>query len=285
MDEVSFPLLLAAQLQNRGVYTLQSSDLDMVKRAASFILSHGPSTMQDRWEEIGGCVPSTIAAEISALKIATSLTRDTSYATVADQWQSLIERWTLAPSGIWGTNYYIRVSPNGTPENPEPIQIANGSGQAYATDILDGGFLDLVRMGIRSPTDPRILTTLKIYDSPNSGISGLDARTGAITYRRYNRDGYGENHIGGFWPLLAGERGHYALLAGDLRQARAELFIIEKSAIDSGLLPEQTVSVPSSHADVGLGVACPLVWAHAEDILLHRSIEEGNVFDAPRTGP
>ena len=288
MDEVSFPILLAGQLQSRGIYHLSSTDLDAVKRAASFIISHGPSTQEDRWEEIGGYLPDTIAAEVAALKVATALTQDNSYASVANQWQSFIERWTLAPQGKWGKNYYMRVSPNGTPENPEPIQIANGGGQADATDILDGGFLNLVRMGVRSANDPRIVTTLQIYDNPDSGIAAAADRTNGLTYRRYSLDSYGEGRIGGYWPLLAGERGHYSVQAGDMDQARAQLYIVEKSAIESGLLPEQTISAPSSESpdsDVGLGVACPLVWAHAEDILLHRSIEEGNVFDSPRTGP
>ena len=290
MDEVSFPILLAGQLQSRGLYRLDGSDLDSVKRAASFIISHGPSTQEDRWEEIGGYLPDTIAAEVAALKVATTLTQDSSYASVANQWQSFIERWTLAPQGKWGKNYYMRVSPHGTPENPEPIQIANGGGQADATDILDGGFLNLVRMGIRSAQDPRIVTTLQIYDNPDSGIAAAADRTNGLTYRRYSLDSYGEGRVGGYWPLLAGERGHYSVLAGDMDQARAQLYIVEKSAIESGLLPEQTISAPSpdqsdGQSEVGLGVACPLVWAHAEDILLHRSIEEGNVFDSPRAGP
>jgi glucoamylase len=289
MDEVGFPILLAGQVQSRGLYRLTNADLDVVRRAASFILSHGPSTPEDRWEEIGGYLPDTIATEVAALKVASTLTGDNSYATVANQWQSLIERWTLAPQGLWGKNYYIRVSPNGTPENPEPIQIANGGGQADATDILDGGFLNLVRLGIRSANDPRILTTLQAYDNPDSGIAATDDRTSAITYRRYTKDSYGEGRVGGYWPLLAGERGHYSILAGDMDQARAQLYMVEKSAIDTGLIPEQTIAAPPSDSsgpsDVGLGVACPLVWAHAEDILLHRSIEEGNVFDSPRTGP
>jgi glucoamylase len=280
MDEVSFPILLASQLQSRKTYKLQSADLEMVKKAASFIMSHGPSTPQDRWEEMGGYSPDTIAAEIAGLREASALSQDDSYASVANQWQSMLERWTLAPNGIWGGNYYVRISPNGTPEDSEPITLANGGGPAFSTDIIDGGFLNLVRMGVRSATDPRILTTLAIYDNPTSGISLPDNRTSGMTYRRYTRDGYGENGQGGFWPLLAGERGHYAILVGDRDQARSQLFMVEKSANPSGLIPEQTISAGS---DAGAGVACPLVWAQAEDILLHRSIEEGTVFDAPRS--
>ena len=73
-------------------------------------------------------------------------------------------------------------------------------------------------------------------------------------------------------------------MAGDLDRARTRSFSSWKKAhLRPGLLPEQTIDAPSdTTVQVGLGVAQPLVWAHAEDILLHRSIEEGKVFDAPR---
>ncbi|MGZ3698198.1 MAG: glucan 1,4-alpha-glucosidase, partial [Bdellovibrionota bacterium] len=142
--------------------------------------------------------------------------------------------------------------------------------------------------GIRSAEDPRILSTLRLYETPRLGIIAADASTPeAAVYRRYNRDQYGMNHVGGFWPLLAGERGHYAIAAQQMERARAELFALERSAMDTGLIPEQTINPPSPTygASTGLGVACPLVWAHAEDILLHRSLEEGLVFDAPGSSP
>lgn len=283
MDEVSFPILLAGHLKSRGVHSLLGTELEMVRKAGNFLISHGPITQEDRWEEIGGYVPNTIAAEIAALRMATSLTGDPSYSQVANEWQSMLERWTLVPNGPLGQNYYIRVSLSGHPENPEPIGIANGGGTAFASEVIDGGFLDLVRMGVREPKDPRILNTLRIYENPQFGIVDSDpAESSALTFRRYSRDAYGYNHIGGFWPLLAGELGDYAVMAGDLSRASAQLFIMEKSASATGLLPEQTLAAPSTDAEVGLGVAQPLVWAHAEDILLHRSIEEGKLFDAPR---
>ena len=286
MDEVSFPILLAAQLKKHGVHAPAKDELEMIRRAAAFIMSHGPMTQEDRWEEIGGYVPSTLAAEIAALRTASMLTGDAGPAQTADHWQSLIERWTLVPNGVFGSNYYLRASPGGNPGNPEPINIANGGGPAYASDILDGGFLDLVRMGIRGPNDPRILSTLRIYEMPEIGIAKADS-SGVLTFKRYNRDAYGPSHQGGYWPLLAGERGHYAVAANQTETARAELFLVEKSAVESGLLPEQTLTPPpaTGHADIDEGIACPLVWAHAEDILLHRSIEEGTVFDSPAAAP
>ena len=277
MDQVSFPILLASQLVKRCQHRLADDELAMITAAANFISSQGPTTQQDRWEEIGGYIPSTIAAEIAALRAASLLTNKPQYATTAGQWAGLTERWVMVRNGPHGRNYYLRVSPTGNPDDPEPIDLANGAGKAFASEIIDGGFLELVRLGVKQPNDQKIINTLEIYESPYLGIALADpALSEAMIYRRYNRDHYGAAHVGGYWPLLAGERGHYAVASNDLNRARAQLFLMERSALrGSMLLPEQTVNTMI----VGLGVACPLAWAHAENILLHRSIEEQAVFD------
>ena len=290
MDEVAFPILLTSKLSQRKVIELAKSDLEMIRKAAWFIANQGPFTAQDRWEEIGGYIPSTIAAEIAGLQSAATLLADPLLQKIADDWKSHIEDWTLRQNGVYGKNYYLRVSPSGKPNQQEWIDLANGGGPAHAEEILDGGFLELVRLKIRHPKDASILNTLKIYESPELGIAGgflgQPGITPAFTYRRYNRDAYGPGHVGGFWPLLAGERGHYAVMDGDLLRAQAELDLLEKSPLETGLIPEQAISPFLSKAKLiqsesGLGIACPLVWAHAEAILLHRSIEEAIVFDAP----
>jgi len=78
LDEVAYPIILAYQLQKHGMHKPSSAELDMVRRAAQFIISHRPeaSSPQDRWEEIGGYIPSTIAAEIAGLRAAAKLTGD-----------------------------------------------------------------------------------------------------------------------------------------------------------------------------------------------------------------
>jgi len=289
MDEIAFPILLAGHLVDKKVKTLSQPELDMVRRAAEFITSYGPATPQDRWEELGGFSPSTIATQIAALKIAASLTKNRSFAATAELWQANIERWTMVSHATLGSNYYLRISPSGNPDDPEPIELANGGGKVLAADIIDGGFLDLVRFRVRGANDPRILNTLQIYEKPQLAIAVADALSpGAMAYRRYNHDLYGANRVGGFWPLLAGERGHFAVSSGNMDRARIQLLSVENSALPTGMLPEQTITPPSPtnpaadmKVTVGRGVACPLVWAHAEDILLHKSIEEGTVFDAP----
>jgi glucoamylase len=284
MDEVAFPILLAAQIQKR-VRPLKANELSMVRRAADFIRGHGPTTGQDRWEEIGGYIPSTIAAEIAGLRAATKLLGDGGYDQTAESWSSQLEHWTFRHEGPMGRDYFLRVSPSGHPEQDESIWLANGSGQATAPQILDGGFLELVRLGVRGAQSPSIQSTLAVYEQPVLGVASplLPQFGGAQAYHRYNRDGYGHENHGGFWPLLAGERGHYALAAGDLARARAQLELMKASQVGAGHLPEQLISPPQGQgqAQVGPGAPCPLAWSHGEYLLLSRSLNDGSVFDAP----
>ena len=63
LDEVAFPILLAWQLERQG--TLQDFDpYPMVLRAAAYLVSNGPVTQQERWEEVSGYSPSTLASKL-----------------------------------------------------------------------------------------------------------------------------------------------------------------------------------------------------------------------------
>ena len=48
----------------------------MVRRAAQFIIREGPLTTLDRWEDAGGLSPSTLAACIAALIVASEFAND-----------------------------------------------------------------------------------------------------------------------------------------------------------------------------------------------------------------
>ena len=95
--------------------------------------------------------------------------------------------------------------------------------------------------------------------------------------------------IGRAWPLLAGERAHYELAAGNISGAQELLRSIEFSTNGSRLLPEQVwdnADIPERELFLGKpsGSACPLVWAHSEYIKLVRSLKAGKIFDqAPQT--
>jgi glucoamylase len=146
---------------------------------------------------------------------------------------------------------------------------------------------------MRSANDPRILNTIKVIDA----LLKVKLPQGACWYR-YNDDGYGEhadgapfdgNGIGRAWPLLAGERAHYEIAAGNLAGAQELLRSLEHSTNGSRLLPEQVWDSPDIvERELFLGKpsgsACPLVWAHSEYIKLVRSLKDGQVFDqAPQT--
>jgi glucoamylase len=70
--------------------------------------------------------------------------------------------------------------------------------------VVDGGFLELVRYGIRAADDPIIVNTVKVIDAV------LKVETGAgPVWHRYNHDGYGQKEDGGpfsgfgRWPRVA----------------------------------------------------------------------------------
>jgi len=155
-----------------------------------------------------------------------------------------------------------------------------------AKEIVDAGFLELVRYGIRKPDDPVIVDSLRVIDA----VLKVDTPFGPC-WRRYNHDGYGQRDDGSAydywgrgraWPLLTGERGHYELAAG--RDPAPFLRTMERFASSTGLLPEQVWDAPDypecfMYLGRPTGAAMPLMWAHAEYIKLLRSARDGIVFD------
>jgi glucoamylase len=194
--------------------------------------------------------------------------------------------------------YYMRIAPPDTDGAASPTQgfvpIKNrppGQDHERASHIISPDALALVRFGLRAPNDPRILNTLRVIDA----LLAVELPQGPCWYR-YNGDGYGEHKdgspfdgtgIGRPWPLLAGERGHYAVAAGHGDEARTLLTVMEGSTIgQSRSLPEQVwdaADIPALELFRGkpTGSACPLVWAHSEYIKLLRSIRDGKIFDQP----
>lgn len=306
LDEVSFPILLAWRL-DRARALSDFDPMPMVRAAARFLIVHGPATAQERWEEAAGFSPSTLAANIAALACAAQLLAERGDADSArfleehaDFLESHLEGWTTTSAGslVPGvTHHYIRILPIDitdpqAPEDPESatLRLANqppGAPTEFpAREIVDTGFLELVRYGIRAPDDPMILRSLRVVDA----VLKVDTPYGPC-WHRYNHDGYGQNDdgssyvdwgVGRAWPLLTGERGHYQLAAGG--DATDYLRALERFASSTGLLSEQVwdgPDWPQQHLALGrpTGAAMPLMWAHAEYLKLLRSIEDGRVFD------
>ena len=76
MDEISYPMILAWQLGRTDADTWMKH----VRPEAEFLMAHGPMTQQERWEEVSGYSPSTMAAEIAGLVCASDIARLRSYA-------------------------------------------------------------------------------------------------------------------------------------------------------------------------------------------------------------
>jgi glucoamylase len=306
LDEVAFPILLAWRLQRENA--LQDFDpYPMVLRAAAYLVRHGPLTPQERWEEVSGYSPSTLASNIAALICAACFARERSdeasakyLEEYADFLECHVESWTVTTEGtlLPGVpRHYLRILPervdNETPaEDPNQghINIANlqpGAQNVFpAKEIVDAGFLELVRHGVRRPDDPLIVDSLKVVDA----VLKVETPSGPC-WRRYNHDGYGQREDGGafvgwgqgrVWPLLTGERGHYELAAG--HDTRPFLRAMEGLASCTGLLPEQSWDAPDQpqvymYRGRPTGSAMPLMWAHAEYIKLLRSVRDGKVSD------
>lgn len=306
LDEVAFPVLLAWRL--RAMNALRNFDpYPMVLRAAAFMIRQGPATPQERWEEASGYSPSTLASNIAALTCAAEMTRargDTTTANFiqeyADFLECHVEAWTVTTQGTLVSDiprHYIRIHPVAMKdfqpdENPNRgrLRIANKApweqSEFPAQEIVDAGFLELVRYGVRKASDAIVQDSLQVVDAR------LKVETPfGPTWHRYNHDGYGQRDDGGpylgfgkgrAWPLLTGERGHYELAAGN--SPEPFLRALEHFASPVGLLPEQVWDEPDRPAQ-GLylgkptGAAMPLLWAHAEYIKLLRSTADGQVFD------
>ncbi len=306
LDEVSFPILLAWRLRRENA--LQDFDpLTMVLRAAGYIIKHGPATQQERWEEASGYSPSTLAANIAALIAAAHFAEERKELSTAlylkeyaDFLEQRLEKWTVTTEGVLHpaiSRHYIRIKPVDV-DDPFPDEDPNhgmltipnlkpGADNHFsAKDIVDAGFLEFVRYGIRRPDDPLIVDSLKVVDS----VLKVETPAGPC-WHRYNHDGFGQCEDGGpyhgwgkgrAWPLLTGERGHYELAAGG--DVNLYLRTINRLASPAGLLPEQVWDEPDRpkiHMYFGkpTGAAMPLMWAHAEYIKLLRSAFDGVVFD------
>lgn len=306
LDEVAVPIILAWRLDAAG--TLGDFDpYPMIRRAAAFLVRHGPATQQERWEEAAGYSPSTLASNIAALICAADLCRrrgDIATAVYLEEYADFlechVEAWTTTGQGTLLPDvprHYIRITPvdvtDPTPqESPDTalLRIANRAPDAGATfparEIVDAGFLELVRYGVRHANDTLIEDSLRVIDA----VLRVETPSGPA-WRRYNHDGYGQRADGGpfeghgvgrAWPLLTGERGHYELAAG--RDPSQYIWALERFATPTGMLPEQVWDVadrPGEHLFLGgpTGAAMPLMWAHAEYIKLLRSAADGIVFD------
>jgi glucan 1,4-alpha-glucosidase len=296
LDETAFPIILAGQVGRTG----RAFYLDHIRKAADFLVATGPKTPQERWETEGGYSPSTIAAEIAGLTVAADIARKNNdeaaaaiYQGTADSWQRQTEKWMYTTTGPVGDGkYYIRIEGNGDPNDNETREYSDGAGVLPEKSVLDAGFLDLVRLGVKAPNDPYVAGSIPETDASLA----TDTPSGRM-WHRYTHDGFGEHadgspwsfpdHADGtgrLWPLLSGERGEYELANG--RNAFSYLQTMHNAANAGFMIPEQAwdVSDPTSFGHVfgkGTGSAAPLSWAMAQYVRLAQGIAKGSPVETP----
>jgi glucoamylase len=295
LDEVAYPLILAYQLGR----TDKETWLKHIKPAADFLIGKGPATPQERWEEESGYSPSTIAAEIAGLVCAAEIAHRNhdeasakTYLATADEWTRKVDAWTATTNGNYGDkNYYIRISDDDDPNDGARLEINSSGGTYDERKIVDAGFLEFVRLGIKRAHDPLIVKSLAIVDK----VIQVETPNGAAWYR-YNHDAYGERDDGGrydaragrgrLWTLLTGERGQYELARGQKVLARKRLDAMMKFANEGMMIPEQVwdsrkTPSPEFRFGEGAGSATPLCWSMAQFIRLAVNLQEGWNLDTP----
>ncbi len=229
LDEVAFPIILAWRLWKANA--LGEMDIfPFVERAAGFLVQHAPITHQERWEENAGYSPSTLAAVIAGLICAAEMARahdSEEMAVFLEEFADWIERhledWTVTNNGVLlperqaplhahssaGEGRGLRLRRAAARRSSTSTIVRPGTRAEFeAREIIDAGFLELVRYGVRRADDPLIMDSLKVVDA----VLKRDLPQGP-GWLRYNWDGYGQRADGGpflgwgqgrVWPLLDG---------------------------------------------------------------------------------
>ncbi|MCF2861433.1 glucan 1,4-alpha-glucosidase [Pseudoalteromonas sp. Cnat2-41] len=346
LDQTAMPIMLAWKLYKGGV--LSKNELTqwyrtMLQPAADFLVEGGlakilwndtqitpPYTQQERWEEQAGYSPSTTAAVVAGLISAgeiAKLSGDTDsaqrYLATAKQYEQDIEALMFTSKGtLTGEasdgRYFVRIAQDENTNGDTLLAANNGRAGMDKKQILDGGFLELVRYGVRGADSESVMASLPEYDD-QSLVDNLrvkytftDEQGRAYPgWRRYGNDGYGEDEKRGsnyaeggnntdgqrgrVWPFFTGERGHYEIAAANAvrggltakdyqRIQHTYVFGMEAFANKGMMLPEQVwdgVGVNPFGYELGEGTnsATPLAWTHAEYVKLLRSLTDKTVWD------
>jgi glucoamylase len=316
LDQTAMPIMLGWKLWKANI--LSDTEVAhwyaaMLKPAAEFLANGGivriqghsysvipPGTELERWEEQHGHSPSTTAAVIAGLVVAADIARHVGdpgaaawYEAKADIFAADVERimfTTTGPhtGGATDGEYFLRITQNDDPNDGGPILASNGRRAMGEQYILDAGFLELVRYGVRDANDPFIDDSFAELDDVTlpenlklKYVFRFDGPAGPDYpgWRRYGNDGYGEREDSGgnwvdanqppdlqrgrVWPFLTGERGHYELerlkaggggtvTAAQLNALR-QVYVraMEHFANEGAMLPEQVWDGVGSNAAHG----------------------------------
>ncbi|WP_435064279.1 glycoside hydrolase family 15 protein [Halobaculum sp. EA56] len=316
LDEVAFPLILARRAT--GEHGREFADLAFgygdVADSADYVLRNGPGTDQERWEEEGGLSPSTIAAEVAGLVSAAAVAGDAGrdgaaghgrvpaadalvWLATADRFRAGVREWCVTREGTdrHDPPYYFRINGNRDPDDGTERSLANGGRTFDERNVIDAGFLELVRLGVLPADDPVIESSVAVVDEDIR----VETPHGPAFYR-YTGDGYGEGEGGApfpvateshgrLWPLLTGERAEYELASGTTDGSTAPAALLSTLAgfaNEGRLLPEQVWDSEEAtefgwRFGEGTGSATPLSWSHAAFVRLAHGIDAGRPVGTP----
>ncbi|GAA0505285.1 Glucoamylase (glucan-1,4-alpha-glucosidase), GH15 family [Halorubrum aquaticum] len=229
---------------------------------------------------------------------------------LADDWADRVEEWCATDAGTDRhdeTPYYIRITADGDPNAGRPRTIANDGPTYDEREIVDGGFLELVRLGVKPADDPVVRNSVAVVDDSIR----VDTPHGPAWYR-YIGDAYGElgygdpggpwagtgDGKGRLWPIFTGERGEYELRAradgsdafgGTDEDALEPASLLETMAgfgNEGRMLPEQVWDRehPTDYGwefGEGTGGATPLAWSMAGFIRLAHGVDAGEPVETP----
>jgi glucoamylase len=307
LDEVALPIVLAHLVGRDGPRTYRG-----VKKAANFLARfrdeetgrRAPYSPQERWENQSGYSPGSIAAQVAGLVCAADIARRNGdrrsarrWLALADRWQARVKDWTVTTNGpLSESPYFLRLTKDGRPDAGTEYGIGDGGPSAVdQRRVVDPSFLDLVRLGLEQPDDPDVVSTLAVVDADLR----VDTPNGPF-WHRFSHDGYGETRdgeqwditeddtgttLGRGWPLLTGERGEYAVTAGE--DGTPYLVTMANAAGASDLISEQVwdgrppTGEPCCPAGEGTRAATPLTWSHAGLVRLAWTIQRGTPVDQP----
>ncbi|MFB6161992.1 MAG: glycoside hydrolase family 15 protein [Halococcoides sp.] len=307
MDTISFPQVMAYHLFERGVgFEEVAYEYEHVRRSARYVAFSGPESAQERWEEEAGYSPSTIATEIAGLVCASHLAAATGreadalvWQAIADDWAARVEEWTATTTGTehhHETPYYVRITRDGDPDAGTLRTLANDGPTLDERDVIDAGFLELVRLGVRPADHPVVGNSVREVDA----TIRVDVGSAAGFYR-YNGDGYGERERGDkggpwspdnsgkgrLWPLLTGERGEYELRADDPDLGGRNCLAAMAEFANSGRMIAEQVwdrEVETEYGwefGEGTGSATPLAWSMAQYVRLAHGVSAGEPVETP----
>ena len=75
-----------------------------------------------------------------------------------------VERWTATRGQDGAKRYYLRITENDDPDDGAKIEINSSTRMADERLVIDAGFLELVRLGIKRADDQLIVESLVLVD-------------------------------------------------------------------------------------------------------------------------